>query len=96
MPGSNIPHIKSVFTNYVHVVRVKIVVHVKSYEHMNVTLRKDLKASREGEIAGSAGRLFQSMAVLGKKDEAYFWPVHIEVRKRNTFPLVKDFDSLRY
>ena len=63
---------------------------------MYVTLRKDLNASREGESAGSAGRLFQSMAVLGKKDEAYTWLVHIDVLKRDPCPLVKDVDSLRY
>ena len=41
-----------------------------------VTLNKDLNASREGESAGSAGRLFQSLAVLGEKDDAYTWLVH--------------------
>ena len=61
---------------------------VSSYE--KVSPNKDLNASKDGESAGSAGKLFQSLAVLGKKDDAYTWLILNGVLKQDPCPLVDD------
>ena len=66
---------------------------VSSYE--TVSPNKDLNVSRDGESAGSAGKLFQSLAILGKKDDAYTWLVLSGVLKRDPCPIVDDVDSVR-